>query len=196
MAKLLLLLTYLLSFNSFGNQLQSGDILLQPLKCWSCSLIEQQENSKYSHIGIVVKVGGITKVAEAYGSVRVVTLNEFLKKTKPNEKVTVKRLINPSKKLLNQVNQKILSYIGLPYDRSFLWDNIVNKKEAIYCSELLFKSFNPFYAFSDLAPKVMLFDINPDLWDKYFRGNSPRGELGISPEDFNQSTDFEFITEL
>ena len=40
----------------------------------------------------------------------------------------------------------------------------------------------------------MLFDENPEAWDRYFRGNTPRGELGISPEDFNQSLDFEEIT--
>jgi hypothetical protein len=35
--------------------------------------------------------------------------------------------------------------------------------------------------------KPMTFDINRELWDKFFRGNTPEGLLGISPVDFKNS---------
>ena len=176
-----------------AGKLLTGDILLQPLNCWSCRLIEEQEDSDYSHIGIVVNIDGKTMVAEAYGKVSLVTLKDFLGKTHPDKVVKVRRLDyhffdfeNFEKRLISSVK----NLIGNPYDRSFLWDNLINGKEAIYCSELVYKVIYPQVKFWDLTPKVMLFDRNADLWDRYFRGETPRGKLGISPEDFNQSKDF------
>ena len=178
----------------FGSgELLSGDILLQPLKCWSCSLIEEQENSNFSHIGIVVNIDGKVMVAEAYGSVRLVTLEEFLKKTHPAKSVKARRLDYHFFNFENfeeKLKESIKSLLGNPYDRAFLWDNKINGKEAIYCSELVYKVILPQVKFWDLNPKAMPFDVNPDLWDRYFRGETPRGRLGVSPEDFNKSRDF------
>jgi hypothetical protein len=174
-------------------KLISGDILLQPLKCWSCSLIEDQEDSNFSHIGIVVNMDGKTMVAEAYGSVRLVTLEEFLKKTHPDKLVKARRLdyhFFDFEAFEHKLKASINSLIGNPYDRAFLWDNEINGKEAIYCSELVYKVILPQVQFWDLNPKAMPFDVNPELWDRYFRGDTPRGKLGVSPEDFNKSRDF------
>lgn len=175
------------------SELKSGDIILQPLKCWACSLIEQQENSEYSHIGIVVKRNNQLLVAEAYGKVQLVTITDFLSKTHPNKSNKFLRFkalpVNETKLFEN-----IQKLIGNPYDPEFRWNNFIGDKEAIYCSELVYKVLNPLVKFSDLGPKRMLFDENAEAWDRYFRGNTPRGELGVSPEDFNQSLDFEEIT--
>ena len=68
--------------------------------------------------------------------------------------------------------------------------------ESIYCSELIYKGYAKTVNFQSLAPKKMLFDINPEYWDKYFRGNTPRGELGISPADFDITSDFIDLFEI
>lgn len=168
---------------------RAGDILLQPLKCWSCTLIEQQENSDYSHIGIYLGDG---MVAEAYAAgVKTIAFSEFMAKTEPGMSVRVRRLRNPPKGLDRKIKAGIKAYIGLPYDRYFLWTD-----QKIYCSELLYKLLVPIVRLDDLAPKPMLFDQNPEYWDRYFNGNTPRGELGISPEDFNLSSDFITVDEL
>lgn len=176
-----------------SKELLTGDILLQPLNCWSCRLIEQQEDSEYSHIGIVIIDNGKVKVAEAYGQVQLVSLADFLKKTHPEKSVKVRRLDHHFFNFENfetKIKDSVNRFLGNPYDRRFLWENSINGKEAIYCSELVYKVIYPQVKFWDLAPKIMLFDQNAQLWDRYFRGETPRGKLGISPEDFNKSRDF------
>mgnify|MGYP000197438525 CR=1 FL=1 len=84
-------LLILTSFSLDASAIEAGDILLQPLKCWSCSLIEQQENSEFSHVGIYL---GQDQVAEAYfDKVKIVSLAEFMKKTDPARFVLVRRLV-------------------------------------------------------------------------------------------------------
>lgn len=202
MKKLILLIVLVFSFysiKSFSFELHTGDILLQPLKCWSCSLIEAQEESEYAHIGMAIKINDEIFVAEAYGKVKLIPLAEFLKKTAKGKKVKVKRadyhFLEFSTVQTALIN-KTLSYVGNPYDAQFLWNNFVGSNEALYCSELVYKVLAHVIPFSDLAPKPMLFDVNPDLWDRYFQGNTPRGQLGISPEDFNSSADFYTVGEL
>ena len=175
--------------SAISRELKAGDIILQPLKCRTCSLIEQQEGSRFSHIGIVIEKNNELLVAEAYGKVRLVSLNEFLSKTHPLKKSVVIEL--KSQKINKEdLLRSVLQFVGSPYDRAFRWNNYIDGVEAIYCSELVFKTLKPLVKFQDLAPKRMSFDENPELWDRYFRGNTPRGELGISPEDFNKSRDF------
>ena len=82
-------------------------------------------------------------------------------------------------------------YLGRPYDRWFSWEG-----SEIYCSELVFKVLAPLVHFEDLSPKPMLFDQNTEYWDRYFRGQTPRGELGISPGDFELSSDFETVESI
>lgn len=202
MKKLILLLVLVwsvLSMKSFALELRSGDILLQPLHCWSCNLIEAQERSDYSHIGIVLDLGGEIFVAEAWGKVKIVPLKKFLAKTQKGAKVKVRRVdFHPYSyaQFSRDLDYEVLKYVGNPYDPQFLWDNFIKDKEAIYCSELVYKVLSPLLSFHDLAPKPMLFDVNPELWDRYFRGETPRGKLGISPEDFNLTSDFYTVGEL
>ena len=138
---------------------------------------------------VVVEKNNQLFVAEAYGSVRLVTIEKFLDKSHPDKENVVLELKSQTVSKENLLSS-VSSYVGLPYDRDFRWDNFINGEEAIYCSELVYKAFNSLVKFQDIAPKRMAFDENPELWDRYFRGNTPRGELGISPEDFNLSSDF------
>lgn len=174
-----------------NHRLEVGDILLQPLDCWSCDLIEAEENSIYSHIGIYI---GSDQVLEAYGKVQIVSLKKFLSKTESGQTVKARRPIEKfSKALVKQYAQRVDGY---PYDAKFLWRNFRGDKEPLYCSELVFKALKSAGLIGRLAPKKMHFDINTHLWERFFKGPPPHGQLGISPEDFNQSEDFYDVFEL
>jgi hypothetical protein len=183
MAKFIL---FILLFSiSDSKALEAGDLILQPLNCWTCSLIEAQEKSPYSHIGIVVKKAGKDFVFEAYSSVRLVSLGEYLKKTEKGIPVKVKRF-----KKINFKNEDLLKavdkYEGFEYDRNFLWNNLDHQgNPKIYCSELVYLVFEKFY--QGLPLKRMQFDVHTEYWERYFQGHIPFNEWGVSPEDFNQS---------
>jgi uncharacterized protein YycO len=184
MAKFIIL--FLLIFNARTFALESGDLILQPLACWTCSLIEAQEKSPYSHIGIYIEKDGEGFVFEAYSKVQLVPLSEYLKKTEKGIAVKIKRFKN-----INFTNEDLLKavrqYIGFEYDREFLWNNYNQYgKQKIYCSELVYLVFQKFY--QGLPLKRMQFDINTIYWERYFGGNVPFNEWGVSPEDFNQSS--------
>ena len=74
--------------------LRVGDVLLQPLKCWACSLIEAEEETIYSHIGVVLALSPEIVVGEAFGKVRKLSLAAFNAKTEPGQKLTVIRFRN------------------------------------------------------------------------------------------------------
>jgi len=189
MTKLIALIIF--SSQIYSSELQTGDLLLQPLHCWSCSLIEAQEKSPYSHIGVALKVRQEIFVIEAFGKVRLVPLEEFLKKTQKDELIKVRRL---KKKVFtdDEFIRIAKSFLELDYDREFRWNNYNEQGlEKIYCSELVYKIYENFI--SGLPIKPMKFDINQEYWERYFQGNVPYNELGVSPEDFNQSDLFEDV---
>ncbi|MAX65547.1 MAG: YiiX/YebB-like N1pC/P60 family cysteine hydrolase [Bacteriovoracaceae bacterium] len=171
--------------------LKTGDILLQPLDCWVCSLIKLEENSKYAHIGVLVEKGKQKFVLEAIGEVRLTPIMDFLNRTKDMKtKILVRRSL-----LINDWHrQKFITlsskYEKMFYDTQFRWNNYSNNTEEVYCSELVYKYLNELLDFKSLAPKRMEYRVNPKLWDAYFKGKTPRGELGVSPEDFVKSDDF------
>lgn len=188
MKNLAIFLIFLFSFNASSielSKLKVGDIILQPLNCWSCSLIEAQTESEFSHIGLVSRIDDSkVYIAEAFMSVREVSFKEFNTKTERGIKLKVLRpkYVNPE---LENVFRD--SFEGLDYDSGFLWDD-----SEIYCSELLYKLFNNLNMdVPALLP--MKFDVNAHYWDRYFRGKTPRGDLGVSPDDFDDESLYEFI---
>ncbi len=200
LVKIAAFFTIILSFSTAASELKTGDILLQPLNCWSCSLIQQQESSNYSHIGMYLELAGKSMVIEAYGKVQLVSLDKFLAKTasvdQVRDQVKVMRTDGLDANMMKLLGEDALKLVGNPYDAKFLWDNYINEQEALYCSELVYKLLVKQKNFLNLEPKVMLFDINPEYWDRFFRGDTPRGKQGISPEDFQLSSDFYFVNYL
>lgn len=131
-------------------------------------------------------------VAEAFfDKVKIVSFEKFDEKTDPSRSLLIRRSIKPIREKKEELTAAINMYLGLPYDRWFLWDD-----EKIYCSELVYKVLEHLIDFKDLSPKPMLFDQNPEYWDRYFRGQTPRGMLGISPGDFELSSDFVSVETL
>ncbi len=173
-----------------------GDILLQDLECWSCHLIEAQENSMYSHMGVIIENGKKIKVLEALGSVHALSLEKFMKRNLGVGRVKVLRFENLNNKQRDALSSLGQSLIGASYDKEFLWSNVENTHEKYYCSELVYKMFKNLGKDLGFVPNTMPFDINPDGWDSYFNHKTPRGEIGVSPEDFNKSPKLRWIQTL
>ncbi len=175
----LIILIICFSQLAWSLDLKVGDILLQPLHCYACNLIEAQTQSEYSHIGVVIKKENQEVfVAEAFGKVKVVSFDEFNKKTQKGLRIEVLRPRYVHSEIYATYREH---FDSKPYDSNFLWSD-----DKIYCSELVQKLFHQLNMTVPKA-KPMTFDINRALWDKYFRGNTPEGHLGISPADFKTS---------
>jgi len=146
-------------------------------------------------VGIVLENNKSTKevtVGEAFIKVRAVSLSEYLSKTEKRKKVKVMRPKKTSNRFHILKKYFISQLEGLPYDREFRLNNSINGIEAIYCSELVYKLLTwTGNTTPDLS--IMLFDVNRDYWEKYFRGNVPDGEYGISPSDFDDENLYEFV---
>jgi hypothetical protein len=175
------------SFSWAKVSLNSGDLLFQPLDCSLCTLIEEEENGPFSHIGMVVKlVNGEVMVLEAFESVRLVSLADFLKKTQKNSPVVIGRFEN---KLVvdGHIYKEASRLLGAPYDSKFSW-----KDDAYYCSELVSKILFPILEM-EIPIKRMHFIKNREKWLKHFKGNPPDGELGNSPMDLFTHPDLSII---
>jgi len=203
MKYLLLLSLFLFGATAYSIELKTGDILLQPLNCRLCDLIEAEEQTIYSHIGLVVMVDNTPYVLEAFfGSVKMVTYAEFNKKTQRLQKLRVLRFADePRARFLAAKTAEIVKvfkakYEGLYYDSDFRWDNYDDKgREKLYCSELMVKLLNDFIVW-DYPIKRMHFSRRPDDWDKHFKNNTPRDEWGNSPGDFERSAEFNHLGDI
>jgi len=202
MNKLLALILFVLPLRVFALDLKVGDVLLQPLSCWSCSLIEAQERSIYSHMGIIIETEPRLLVAEALGTVRIISFNEFNARTEKGQRLSVRRLRDSSAVQYLQQNKIAFKkyfrnfYEGLQYDEEFLWNNYDEDGfEKLYCSEMVTKLLRGFMGV-EVSTKIMKYDINRDEWIAYFRGLPPDGKVGNSPTSFEVSPLYYEVGEL
>ena len=202
MNRFVLALLLILPLKLYALELKVGDILLQPLDCWSCSLIEAQEESIYSHMGMVIETEPEVVVIEALGMVRTMSLEEFNKRTQKNQKLSVRRFRHEKAVAFLVENKKDLQemffsdFSGLKYDHDFLWNNFdENGFEKMYCSEMVTKLLSGFLRI-ELPMKRMKFDKNREQWIRYFKGNPPDGKWGNSPASFEKSELFYEVGEL
>jgi hypothetical protein len=182
--------------------LRPGDVLLQPLNCWSCFLIEAQEESIYSHMGVVLAVEPEIVIAESLGTVRKVSLKEFDKKTERGQKIMVLRFRNEKISAAIEADQPAFmklfvdEFEGAAYDSEFLWNNFDESgREKFYCSEMVSK-FLHYYIGIDMPIKRMKYDKYREHWITYFRGTPPDGKWGNAPADFDRSELFYRVGEL
>lgn len=170
-------------------ELKVGDILLQPLSCWSCQLIEAEENTKYAHSGLVVSTTPLL-IAESISMVHAIPFDLFNARTKKGEKLKVLRLkeFRYQKKFENGFYERFLrDFKGLKFDAAYLWDNVdSNGRELLYCSEFISKILEAHLNIS-MPIKRMEFVHNRKHWLEYFNGAIPDGEWGNSPGDFEKS---------
>jgi len=192
----LLLLVFILIPARASVELRPGDVLLQPLNCHTCTLIEQEEDTIYSHIGLVISTFPDVMVAEAYGKVRAIALKGFNLRTQKNQKLAVLRFRDQTFQYeLLERSREMHSFFkthfeGKKYDAKFSWDN-----ENLYCSEFVAKFLESFLPVR-MPLKRMHFDKNRFQWFRYFKGEIPDGDWGNSPGDFEQSELFEKVGEI
>ena len=205
-----LLLLFLSIQSAFASlqlkDLQVGDMLLIPLNCYSCSIIESETDSRYSHSAVVLKnmESGKLVITEALLGVGEVDLKSFLGRVRPGHDVDIYRpkewrKLSSLKK--RQLEKKLWSdfkkkFEGLSFDPAYLWNNRdENGKEKLYCSEYLAKLLNP-YLKKDIPVKPMDFRDNWDFWYRQYEGDVPQGQPGNGPGDIEHSRHFLFLDSL
>ncbi len=202
MKYLLLIASFLWTSGVWASlELKVGDILLQPLDCWSCDLIEEEEETIYSHMGIVVSINPVM-VADSRRKVEIQTLGQFNSITQENQDLKVLRFHNDEIVAeFENKSQKFMTlfqsdFNGLAYDHDFRWNNFSEDgQQKLYCSEMVAKLLQAFLGIDPIV-KRMHFSHNPELWERYFKGNVPRGEWGNSPADFDRSDLFYEVGEI
>lgn len=164
--------------------IQNGDIIFQTSTSGQSKAIQIATGSKYSHMGIIYKLGNDFFVYEAVQPVKLTPLNDWINRGE-NGHYVVKR-INQSESLLNpetltkmkKIGEK---YSGKDYDLYFEWSD-----SRIYCSELVWKIYKEAVGL-EIGKLEKLSDYN--LTDKAVKqklaerygDNIPDDELVISP---------------
>lgn len=164
--------------------IQNGDIIFQTSTSGQSKAIQIATGSKYSHMGIIYKLGNDFFVYEAVQPVKLTPLNDWINRGE-NGHYVVKR-INQSESLLNpetltkmkKIGEK---YSGKDYDLYFEWSD-----SRIYCSELVWKIYKDAVGL-EIGKLEKLSDYN--LTDKAVKqklaerygDNIPDDELVISP---------------
>lgn len=190
--KIITFILTLILMNSALAELRSGDIVLLPMSCYECKMIEAETNGPFAHSGLIVKTDLETYVLQSLGSVHAVTLESFLKMKDPTRDIVVVRPkefqgIDMTSLLIEEFEK---NYKGLPFDHEYLWNNFNESNiEKLYCSEFITKILNKFLI-TKITPTPMTYYAYPEYWEKFFNGDVPNGALGNSPNSFYSSTLF------
>jgi len=198
-----ILLIIVFSFSLKAFELQSGDIILISFNCYECRVIESETNSPFSHSGVVVKnEKGELMVAQSLTTVRLSSLQDFLKNKTPKSSASVLRAYELENRIdfieiEKSMREKFEVYFrGLPFDSNYFWNNFDDKgRELLYCSEFVAKFLDHFLT----TPSIVFpltYQKNYDYWFKYFNGQIPEGEIGNSPASFSTDPRFHLVGTL
>ena len=194
----IILSSYILCVNSaFGSErlkFMPGDIILTPMNCYLCKVIEKTTNSIYSHLFIYL---GKDKFAHSLSKVELIDLagiKKLVDKSRPSMHL---RHIDSKRFSGGHFLKVFMSYFkGLSYDKAFLWDNVdENGREKLYCSEFVAKFYAKAYNIKlDTLP--MEYNEYREFWRGYFEGEIPDGLPGMTPSSFDKSEDFKIINKI
>ncbi len=182
------------------SDLKSGDVILISLPCRLCALIEDEDASPYSHIGVVLTDRTEPRVLDAFHKVASSPLDAFLKLARKGSRPVILRPVDRTSQDLN-LDSDVLAlrfrslFEGLSYDSDYLWNNSDASGEKLYCSEFVAKFLNPFLPVP-VPPGPMHFRVRREEWIRHFRGAPPDGMPGLSPGDFARSPAFRNLGEL
>lgn len=174
----------------FKNYLpQDGDLVFQSLPQNDLVLaIEGISESPYSHCGIVVYKDDSWMVLEAIGPVKYTPLYEWVKRGR-NAAFAVYRFKKDSE--TNSFISEAEKYLGKPYDVRYRFDD-----EKIYCSELIYKSYQKSHNI-DLGELKALGDMPWKDYDltirKYEKGPPPLQRLMITPVNLSLASELTLI---
>ena len=107
--------SFLISCTHKFNDIQTGDIILLPVKCKACKATEIETESPYAHSGLVVFENGKPIVLEAWSKVEKTPLNTFLARSKRFQKPLLVRSKELSNKYVNKEDKISLNSFLLEY---------------------------------------------------------------------------------
>lgn len=175
---------------------QEGDILFQEIRNSTSKAVKIVTNSRYTHVGIILKYRNKFIVLESNGIVRRTDLYQFLKKG-VNGAYLVKRFKNPKEILteeaLSKMRETSIQYVGKPYDLYYGWGD-----EKLYAAELVWKFWKEALQL-ELCPlkKYKEYDLsNPYvklILSQKFGKDIPLEETAVSPKDILQSSLLETV---
>ena len=175
---------------------KAGDIVFQDLETPQNQALKLATGSDYTHCGIVFENDGSFVVYDAVGPVRVIPLQEWIRKG-VNRHVVAKRLDtlrgNLKGETLEQMRLVAERHLGKDYDLVFDWSD-----DQMYCSELVWKVYKEGMAF-ELTPLRQLGSFRLDhpvvkakLQERY--GDSiPLNQPVVAPSDLFDSENLKLV---
>jgi Orthopoxvirus protein of unknown function (DUF830). len=123
-----------------ANDFREGDVIFHSSLSSQARAIELATHSRYSHCGIIFKLGKEFYVYEAAGSVRYAPLKKWIARAQGGH-YALRRLKKADEiltpKALSRLRVEAKKFEGKPYDLAFGWSD-----ERIYCSELIYKVYH------------------------------------------------------
>lgn len=192
-----------LPWQQWSRHLRPGDVIMVPLHCWVCRLIEAEIGRPFSHSAVViaVDVAGEVYIAEALGTVRITKLSTWAQALRTDAPWVVVRaqLQSPYQDFSNQelshyFYQRFDQYFShLSFDPSYSWDSFDDHgQRTLYCSEFIYHFLSPYLAYP-LQLGVASYRRHYDLWKKYFNGEVPAPAPGINPGAFYDALGFDVV---
>jgi len=175
---------------------RAGDIVFQDLESAQGQAVKLATGSQYTHCGIVFDVEGKFMVFDAVGPVRMIPLQEWIRKG-VNRHVVAKRLDTLRRSLTGETLQQMRlvaeRHLGKEYDLVFSWSD-----DQMYCSELVWKVYQEGMGF-ELTPLRQLGSFQLDhpvvkakLQERY--GDSvPLAQPVVAPSDLFDSENLKLV---
>lgn len=179
-----------MKFSENEDTLMNGDLIFQTSVEGQGRAIQLATKSVFTHVGVIFKVNGEWKVYEAVEPVQCVPLSEFTERG-DSGKFTVMRLKNRDSLLSDGRLALMKSYLeqqlNKHYDPYFSWDD-----NSMYCSELVWKSYNKTGLKLSELRKLKSFDLSSgkvkEIIKQRYGKKIPYQENVVSPEDIYQSS--------
>jgi len=174
-------------------EFKAGDLIFQITENGQSHAIQFLTNSKYSHVGIILKTKKGLFVYEASNKVRFTPLDKFIKSGVDGH-FSIKRLKNANQILTEEalLNMKKIGekFYRKTYDLCFEWSD-----DKIYCSELVWKIYNEALNIEIGTPKTLSdYDLSYGPAQKIIKKRMARNgcsfsdnEIVISPADIFHS---------
>lgn len=172
---------------------KDGDIVFQSLKLSPLVIaIEGVTQSSFSHCGIVFSKGNEFYVCEAFDSVEVTPIKEFLKRGR-EEGFAVYRFQEQYQQHIPSIINAAKSFLGHPYDVRYRMDD-----GHIYCSELIYKAWSAVSPKQPLGSLRKLGEMNWQPYEETIRyleqGPVPLDREMITPADLAVAEELELLT--
>jgi hypothetical protein len=169
---------------------QTGDLVFQDFEFGNSAAIKLISNSKYSHMGMIVKLEGKNYVYEAVQPVQVVPLEDWIARN-PEKKFEVKRLKNRATYFTEanilKFKEEMNKYLDKNYDGKFAWSD-----NEMYCSEIVWKIYSRVFNL-EIGKLQQMNDLdfsNPVVaakLEEIYQGDIPLHEWVISPQKMYES---------